>query len=443
MASPRPTTAITAVLPPHKHVVVCGLGRFGLRIVELLHDANVPTVVITDPGMRPDRKRRATQLGARIVEGDYRFPEVRAEAEVATAGAVVLAASADSSNLECALDIRREQPDVRIVMRLQSDKLASRLQSDFGIHAVLSPPVLAAPAFVRAALQPPPSPNGAGATAAVRSPRPGLPTKEILLRLNPLDGRRDVRSVMLLLGLMFVFAVVIFHNHMQLSWLDAIYFASTVVTTVGFGDHNLSDTEPMVKIFGILLMFGGVTLIAIVSSLLTNFLLSGALVQYRSERIARRSHGHIIVCGLGSVGLEVAADLKRRKVPLVVVDSTPNDLHARILTARIPILVGDATNPETLQRAGVARAKALIVITSDDAVNLEIGLTAQSVVEEAGRERPLRIVLRCFDPDLRRRIEHLSRAYTMLSSAEIAAPIFVKEALAGSIHGNLPFGQGA
>jgi predicted transcriptional regulator len=50
-------------------------------------------------------------------------------------------------------------------------------------------------------------------------------------------------------------------------------------------------------------------------------------------------------------------------------------------------------------------------------------------VEEIRPDRPLRLVLRCFDPDLANRVHAISEAYTLLSSAEVAAPIFVREAL--------------
>jgi hypothetical protein len=47
--------------------------------------------------------------------------------------------------------------------------------------------------------------------------------------------------------------------------------------------------------------------------------------------------------------------------------------------------------------------------------------------------RPLRLVLRCFDADLARRIHAVSDNYTLLSEATIAAPAFVKQALAGPV----------
>ena len=73
------------------------------------------------------------------------------------------------------------------------------------------------------------------------------------------------------------------------------------------------------------------------------------------------------------------------------------------------------------------RARALVACTSNDALNLEIGLTAQSVAESRPGA-PLRLVLRCFDAELARRIHAVSANYTLLSEAKIAAAEFVRRA---------------
>ncbi len=417
------------------HFVVCGLGRFGLRIVELLREKELPVVVITNAATRTDRKQQVIALGARLVEGDFRFPESLRAAAVEHARALILASSADAANLETALDVRRISPHVRIVMRLDSDKLGERLRCDFGIDAVLSPPVLAAREFTRAALdtQPLVLPPRASSDSTPRLPR------RLSLDTPPqVHGTRTggPRVIAVTLVILFLMGVAVFQHTLGLSLVDSIYFTTTIVTTVGFGDINLQYEPALVKLFGSLLMFSGITLIAVLSSFLTNFLLSGSAAKLRAERAARRYRGHVILCGLGSVGFEVAEDLLARRAKVVVVDQTPGDVHWANLSSRIPLLVGDATRPDLLFRAGIDRARALIAATSDDAINLEIGLVAQSVVEERRPDRPMRLILRCFDPDLASRIHAVSDAYTLLSSAEVAAPIFVEHAIASEATDN-------
>ncbi len=414
------------------HFIVCGLGRFGLSVVEHLREADRAVVVITSSATRADRKRRALALGARVLEGDFRFHDALEQAGLVSARALLLVSSNNAANLETVLDVKRLAPRVRLVLRLDNDKLAERLRRDFGIDAVLSPAVLAAGAFARAALDVPPP----RASSPVR-PSAGLPRRHAVRPRGTAGLRRRFFALpeptRVLLALFFLFAagVTLFQQALHLPFVDAVYFTSTIVTTVGFGDYNLKDESAVVKLFGSLLMFAGVALIAVLSSFLTNYFVSGAAARRRAERGARRLKGHVILCGLGSVGFEVVERLFAQNVPVVVVDETPSDAawHNLSHQGHIPLLVGDGTRPDVLVRAGLDKARALIAATSEDAVNLEIGLVAQTLAEERRpANRPLRLVLRCFDPDLASRVHAVSDMYALLSSAEIAAPLFVAAA---------------
>lgn len=401
-------------------VVVFGLGRFGLQVVEALRGCGCQVTVVSDDATSPERIDRAMAAGARFVRGDFRTPAARREAQVAAAQAVVLTTANDVDNLEAALEVRGEAPAVRVVMRHSQPRLARRFESDFGITAALAPADIAADAFVEAALAAP-----AGGAAPPAAGRPAA------IARRPL--RMEFIAVPALLAGMYAAAIVVFRLTLGLSWVDAIYFATTVVTTVGFGDINLLAAPAWVKLFGVVLMFAGVLLIAITASLLAVFVVTGTADHLRNEFRARRLRNHVVVCGLGSVGMAVARDLFDRGTHVVVIDPQADDELHRETNPRCPVIVGDATRPVILHRAGIEHARALVACTSNDALNLEIGLTAQSLAEAHRAGRPLRLVLRCFDADLARRIHAVSDNYTLLSEATIAAPAFVKQALAGPV----------
>ena len=394
-------------------VVVCGLGRFGLQVVEALRGCGCPVTVVSDAHTHPERIERAEAAGARLVRGDFRTHAARRDAEIGRARAVVLTTASDVANLEAALEIRGEAPDVRIVMRHSQPRLARRFETDFGIAASLAPADLAAPAFVEAALAAP-----AASAPAVSIGRPAaVPRRPV---------RTEFVAIPLLLAGIYATAIVVFKFAMGLTWIDATYFATTIVTTVGFGDINLHQAPDWLKLFGVGLMFAGVLLIAITASLLAVFVLTGTADHLRNEFRARRLRDHVVVCGLGSVGTAVARDLHDRGTPVVVIDPDADDELHRETNPRCPVIVGDATRPVILHRAGIERARALVACTGNDALNLEIGLTAQSVAETTRRDRQLRLVLRCFDADLARRIHAVSADYTLLSEAKIAADVFVR-----------------
>jgi voltage-gated potassium channel Kch len=399
-----------------RDVVVCGLGRFGLQVVEVLRGRGCKVTVVSDESTSLERIERATAAGAGIVTGDFRTPSARRAANVATAQAVVLTSASDVDNLEAALEIRGESPHVRVVMRHSQPQLSRRFEADFGIAAAFAPADLAAAAFVEAALAAPSATPPSPADRRIRLPRRPIRTEFLAIPL-------------LLVGI-YATAIVVFRSTLGLSWIDATYFATTVVTTVGFGDINLLEAPAWVKLFGVGLMFAGVLLIALTASLLAVFVVTGTADRLRNEFRARRLRNHVVVCGLGSVGTAVARDLYDRGCLVVVIDPQADDELHRETNPRCPVIVGDATRPVILHRAGIERARALIACTSNDALNLEIGLTAQSVAESSRNGRPLRLVLRCFDADLARRIHAVSSNYTLLSEATIAADVFVARALA-------------
>jgi voltage-gated potassium channel Kch len=105
------------------HIVVCGLGRFGLTIVEALRSARRGVTVITDARTNQDRIDRATAAGATIVAGDFRCAGARHAANVHGAAAVLLTTSNDVDNLETALEVRDEVPAVPVVMRHSEPRL--------------------------------------------------------------------------------------------------------------------------------------------------------------------------------------------------------------------------------------------------------------------------------------------------------------------------------
>jgi Trk K+ transport system NAD-binding subunit len=88
---------------------------------------------------------------------------------------------------------------------------------------------------------------------------------------------------------------------------------------------------------------------------------------------------------------------------------------------------GDGRTPKALEQAGVARARAVILATSDDLTNLDSGLTARDLNAEA------RVVLRLFDESLATKI---AGAFAMpaISTAQVSAPAFIAAATGRKVY---------
>jgi len=134
------------------HILVCGLGRDGSRVVEQLlkFDEEVVGIERNPEGQFVESIR---EVGVPVIIGDARRRETLAEAGVERACAIVICTEDDLANLAIALEAREFNSDIRVVMRMFDGELAEKVEKGFGIHAAFSTSALAAPAFAAAATQ--------------------------------------------------------------------------------------------------------------------------------------------------------------------------------------------------------------------------------------------------------------------------------------------------
>ncbi len=127
------------------HVVLCGIGRLGFRVLEQLLTQHSDVVVIEkDASARFLGSARA--LGVPVLVRDMTDDAALIEAGVPYARAIVLATNDDVGNLEAATDARRLNPSVRICLRMYDQHVAAKLAGVFGVDAAFSASALAAPA---------------------------------------------------------------------------------------------------------------------------------------------------------------------------------------------------------------------------------------------------------------------------------------------------------
>jgi Trk K+ transport system NAD-binding subunit len=134
-------------IPDGGHIVVCGLGNIGFRVMEHLLEYDERVVVIEQ---QRDSRFLATarRLGVPVIVGDATVMQVLRQAHAATARAVVAATDNELANLEIGLLARELNARQRVVLRLYDANLAQTLREAANIRLALSIPSLAAPAFV-------------------------------------------------------------------------------------------------------------------------------------------------------------------------------------------------------------------------------------------------------------------------------------------------------
>lgn len=143
---------------------------------------------------------------------------------------------------------------------------------------------------------------------------------------------------------------------------------------------------------------------------------------------------HIIVCGLGNVGFRVVEHLKKFEQDVVCIEKKiDTQFQAEIEALKVPVIDGDASSYSALELAGGKRAKAVIAVTDNDLVNLEIALNAREL-------RPgIRAVVRMFDQRLAKKIEKQFGITCAYSTSALSAPVFAQSALSESILASFEF----
>lgn len=162
--------------------------------------------------------------------------------------------------------------------------------------------------------------------------------------------------------------------------LDALYMTIITISTVGFQEIGpLSDAG---HIFTMVLVLVGVGAGAYTFGTIAEFLiageLAGTLKRRRIMRAIERLQGHYIICGYGRVGEQVARGLTDEGIPCVVVDHAGEAIQ-RCEQCGILYVMGDATEDETLLRAGIPRARGLVAVLDNDAENVFVVLSARSL----------------------------------------------------------------
>ncbi|GAC1509421.1 MAG: hypothetical protein NVS2B16_07890 [Chloroflexota bacterium] len=149
----RLTRALGAVgIDTRDHVVVCGLGNVGTKVVSLLAQQGIAVVAVERDG--DSTNTAATRrLGVPVVIADCSLQESLKSACVEHARCLIALTDDDVTNLETALNARNLCPDMHVVLRLFDHDLAARVDRTFNISVSRSVSALAAPAFAAALME--------------------------------------------------------------------------------------------------------------------------------------------------------------------------------------------------------------------------------------------------------------------------------------------------
>ncbi|BBZ52709.1 NAD-binding protein [Mycobacterium heidelbergense] len=229
-----------------------------------------------------------------------------------------------------------------------------------------------------------------------------------------------------------------YHNP-RMSWIDALYFASETITTVGYGDFSFAQQSTSLRLFAVGLMFGGVTVTAILVAFLADLLLSRRFVQTAGLLRARHMRNHVVVVGLGSIGVRVVSDLTAAGYDVLVIEPDENNRFlSTVAELDVPVIFGDPTMRQTLESAHVDRARGVAVVAQDDMENIETGIV---LLEILGPDTKVPIVMRVQGRALSTAVNRRFGFENVRSIVDLAAPWFIGAAMGLQVLGTFWVGQ--
>jgi Trk K+ transport system NAD-binding subunit len=372
------------------HVIVCGLGRVGLRVVTRLIEAGYEPVVI-EKSWTSQFVPRALNMSIPVIVGDAREVTTLLQAGLRRAQAVIAVINGDQVDIEIALAARTIKPQMRVVLRAFSEELDSNLERIFGPDSAFSHSALAAPTIAAAAIS--------------RDIGYAVPAGPDLLAVSELVVPAGAAPASL---------AELEHTHR--------------VRVVAHQDARdrpargraASELRPGDR----LTLIG--TLAAMEDVRVRHLPVGGPVpLQHPSAEL-----DSVLVCGLGKVGYRVVERLYALTPrPRIVVvhrgDDGASFIHRLAGMDDVTIVTGDASDPEVLRQAGIARAFSVAAVTSNDLINLQIGLMARKLRAD------VHLVVRVFSDALAEELNDVFEIHTTYSTSNLASPTLAAAAILG------------
>ena len=186
-------------------------------------------------------------------------------------------------------------------------------------------------------------------------------------KLFPFAGKLAVLLLIMLTG---TIGFILLEHY---SVIDALYMTTITLATIGYNEVKpLSDAG---KIFNILFILSSFAVFAFIISSLTRDIVSGEMARHLKNRkfmnAINKFSGHVIICGFGRHGQKAAEILSANKMDYVAIDK--DDVHMKNWLGEDKKLVyihGDATDDETITKAGIMKAKAVLLTLPADTDNV-------------------------------------------------------------------------
>jgi Trk K+ transport system NAD-binding subunit len=195
-----------------------------------------------------------------------------------------------------------------------------------------------------------------------------------------------VKYVVLLLAVVslygWLFHVIMAREGQVHSWFTGIYWALTVMSTLGFGD--ITFESDLGRAFSTVVLLTGMVLLLIILPFLFIRIVSARWLEPRSrgrirelQSVPEGLEDHVLICVNDPIapGLIRLLQLADESVYLIEPDA---DVAMHMQDAGVPVITGEIDSVETYRAAGAARAR-LVLANASDTINSNIVLTVREL----------------------------------------------------------------
>ena len=339
---------------------------------------------------------------------------------------VCVAAREDAFPLRMALLVRHLDDDVRLVVTIFDPAMAQQVGETIPKCHVTSVADIVAPSLAGPCLDP-------DVVAVQRSGERlvGLDAKLEEVALPPTRARRLRSLVEAVLAPYDRSAALLFYGSIGLAtmllyeWIgsmivldqgaaDALYGSTKSLATVG-PNPAVDDGPKWFKVTIVASMVLTLLSAACFTGGLINRLVDSTLTGLIGRRAVPR-RDHVVVVGLGQVGLRLCMLLRECGVQVVAVDTESEGENVGLARQlKLPVVIGRGANPRVLRRLSLDRARALAAVTSDDLRNIEAAVAARAA------DADLRVMLRAGDGEVADETRSLERIGHVLDVHRLAA----------------------
>jgi Trk K+ transport system NAD-binding subunit len=366
-------------------------------------------VVIGEGDLTEEAVRALQATGVRVRRlGQPDEGDVREALESGRVDSVAVVAGEDPIVLRMALMVRAVSDDVPLLLTIFDPTMAAEVANQLPNTHVTSLADIVAPSLAGPCI------DESFTAVSIDGDHPvGLVEEGGGVREEPIQQRKprrpeallrslftpyDMSAGLLLFGAIGLVAVFLIEAVTAVFVLDqsvtnSVYGSAKTLVTVD-PNPEVAKGPGWYKLFTSATMIVALVFVAGFTAGLVNRVIDRRLTGLVGRRAGPR-RDHVVVVGLGQVGLRLCVVLRACGVPVIAIERDgEGELLGLAKTLGIPVLVGRGADPSLMARVSLPKARAVAAVTADDLENIAVAMAARKA------HRDVRIVLRVGDGEV-------------------------------------------